>query len=150
MQRTIIAVQNLKWADYDQTKIDMEVNFQELDEGFVPFTAAPTDDFSHTVTLYNNAVNGDYGPIAAYTPPANITGDEAMAMLRAERNQALADTDYIEMPTKWATLTADQQSAWSTYRNALRDLPADYPNASYVYDAQGNGSWSNVTWPTQP
>ena len=150
MIRTVVEVRNVHWADYAQTMIDMEVNFQELDEDFVPFTAIPNDEFTHGVTLYNNAVNGDYGPIAAYTPPANITGDQAMAMLRAERNQKLDETDYIEMPTRWAALSEADQTAWTTYRNALRNLPADYPNPSYVYDAQGNGTWSNVTWPTQP
>jgi len=62
-----------------------------------------------------------------------------------------AETDYIEMPTKWATLSESQQTAWAEYRNALRDLPADYPNAYITYSDDGQTqSWVNVTWPTKP
>ena len=148
--RTINSARNPQWADYDQTMIDLEVDFDELDEVYVPFTAMANDCEPHGVTLWNNAVNGDYGAIAAYTPPADITGDEAMRMLRGERDNLLAQTDWVETPTYWATLTTEKQSEWYTYRNALRNLPATYPNPSWVYDAQGIGSWSGVTWPTKP
>lgn len=148
--RTINSVRNPQWADYAQTMIDMEVDFDELDEVYVPFTATANDPESHGVTLWNNAVNGDYGTISAYTPPADITGDEAMAMLRARRDQLLIETDWVETPSYWATLTAEKQAEWSAYRNALRDLPVTYSNVSWVNDETGAGSWSNVTWPTKP
>ena len=150
MKRTVNSVRNVVWANYENTLVEMEVDFVEMEEEYVPFLANPNDSEPHGVDLYNRAVAGEFGPIGDYTPPANITGDSAMERLRRERTRLLEQTDYIEMPTKWATLTADEQALWATYRNALRDLPADYPNASYVYDAQGNGSWSNVTWPTRP
>lgn len=58
--------------------------------------------------------------------------------LREERNKLLAETDYIEMPTKWATLTTEQQTAWATYRQALRDITETYT------------SLDDVVWPEKP
>lgn len=151
MIRTVNSVRNVKWADYNQTRIDMEVDFDELDEVFVPFTATPDDVEPHGVTLYNNAINGDYGTIGAFEPPSNITGEEAMEYLRHTRTKLLEDTDFIEIPTKWASLTADEQTSWTTYRNALRDLPANYPNAEMQWNADYSIlSWANVTFPTKP
>lgn len=151
--RTINDARNPKWSNKAQTQIDLEVDFDELDEIYVDFTAVQNDSEAHGVTLYNNAVNGDYGTIADYTPPSDQTPEQSMINLRNERNQLLEQTDYIEMPTKWATLSADEQTAWTTYRNALRDLPADYPNALQVWndadDVQAY-EWSNVTFPTKP
>ena len=57
--------------------------------------------------------------------------DRAMAALRQERDQKLAETDW------WAssdlTITDDQR----TYRQALRDVPSQ-------------ADPFNITWPTKP
>lgn len=60
------------------------------------------------------------------------------ALMRQERNRLLANSDWVELPTAIARLTAEQFSAWMTYRQALRDVPAQegFPNT--------------ITWPTQP
>ena len=67
------------------------------------------------------------------------TYNRRMIELRSKRNQKLADTDW------WAssdlTMTADQ----TTYRKALRDLPA---SVSPELDSDGN--LIGVTWPTKP
>lgn len=148
--RTINSARNPKWADYAQTRVDMEVQFVELGDQYVPFAAVADDCEPHGREIFNNALNGDYGVIASYTPPENVTGDAAMIMLRDERNRTLEQTDFVDMPTYWNNLTAEKQTEWSAYRTALRDLPATYPNPSYIYDEQGRGSWANVTWPTKP
>ena len=151
MAITINSVRNPVWADFQQTKINVEVDFDELDEEYVPFTADPNDVEPHGVEIYNKAIAGDYGPIADWVPPQNITGDAAMTVLRRDRNSRLEKTDYIEMPTKWATLTTEKQTEWSTYRNALRDLPANYPNPELHWNADYTGVvWYNVTWPEMP
>lgn len=149
--RTINSVRNPKWANYAQTLIDMEVDFDELDDEFVPFTANLNDSEEYSVELYNNAVNGDYGDIAAFEIPTNITGDEAQDWIRGIRNRLLEETDYIEMPTKWSSLTAEKQAEWTAYRNALRDMPADNLTAELVWnDDYTNMSWNNLTIPTKP
>ena len=58
-----------------------------------------------------------------------------MADLRDQRNQLLAETDW--MGNSDVTMSAD----WKTYRQALRDITKTTP----VDDAL-----SNITWPKKP
>lgn len=149
--RTINDAKNPKWANIQKTEIDLEVDFDELDEVYVPFTASQNDPEAHGVELYNNAVSGMYGEIGDFDPPANVVGEKAMDLLRIDRNAKLSETDYIEMPTKWATLSDEQKASWSEYRNALRDLPANYPNAEKRWNDDYTGTyWHNVEWPIKP
>ena len=67
MAITWTTVTNPRWSDSDQTMIDLDVNFTHLPEENVVFTAMVNDTESHGQTLYNNAINGDYGTIAAYS-----------------------------------------------------------------------------------
>lgn len=149
--RNVNSARNPRWGDYQQTFIDIEVDFDEEDQEYVPFTANPNDVETHGADLYQRAVNGEFGAVGAFVPPANATPEQAMEILRKRRNARLAETDYVEMPTKWATLTTEQQSAWTTYRNALRDLPANSPNVSYTWNSDyTEKTLNNVTWPTKP
>lgn len=150
--RTINSVRNLRWADREHTLLDMEVDFDELDEEYVPFTAVETGDPEpHTAILWANGVAGMYGPIAEWVAPENTVGDIAMERLRRRRNTLLAETDYIEMPTMWARLTVEKQIEWAEYRNALRDLPQNYPNPELRWDLDyTETTWFNVEWPTKP
>jgi len=146
MVGTINNIRNLRWGNYEQTIIDVEVNFDHLQEEYVPFTADPNDIEPHGVEIYNRAIAGEFGVIGDWIPPENVTGDDAMARLRTKRTFLLAETDYIEMPTKWSTLTAEKQTEWSTYRNALRDLPANYPTPELRWnDDYTELAWYNVT-----
>lgn len=58
--------------------------------------------------------------------------------LRQDRNRLLADSDAYVLPDRWAVYTVEQQSAWATYRQALRDLP------------QNTTDPFNSVWPAQP
>tara|TARA_A200000159_G_C7106083_1_gene248683 strand:- start:71 stop:490 length:420 start_codon:yes stop_codon:yes gene_type:complete len=64
MQHTIVEAKNPKWVDSNHNRIDLEVNFAELEEDFLFFTASPDDVCEHSRTLYNKAVAGDYGQVA--------------------------------------------------------------------------------------
>lgn len=57
---------------------------------------------------------------------------EQLEYLRAERNRLLAETDYLALAD--ATLTDEMR----TYRQALRDLPAN------------TADLANPVWPTKP
>lgn len=59
--------------------------------------------------------------------------------LRETRNAALTVSDWTQIPD--APLTTEQKAAWSTYRQALRDVPANNTNITDL---------SQVTWPTEP
>ena len=58
--------------------------------------------------------------------------------LREKRNDLLKDSDIMVTPDRWAAMTPAKQAAWTKYRTALRDLPA---NTSDVED---------IVWPTEP
>ena len=149
--RTVNSAHSPKWSNYEQTQIDLMVDFDELDEVFVPFTASANDKEPHGPYLYERAVAGDFGEIEPFRKPDPFTGSDAQAILRRERTTLLEETDYIEMPTKWATLSESEQSAWAEYRNALRDMPANNPNAEMHWQDNGEETyWVNVTWPIKP
>ena len=58
-----------------------------------------------------------------------------MANLRDQRNQLLAETDW--MGNSDVTMSAD----WKTYRQALRDITKTTP---------ADAALSNITWPKKP
>ena len=64
-----------------------------------------------------------------------------MKLLREERDRLLALTDWR------ASSDLTLSTAWKTYRQSLRDLPA---TASPKLDANGNLDMSSVTFPTEP
>ena len=76
------AVTNLSYANRSGTVISCTVNFKTLGE--VPFAASQNDTEAHGVEIYTRAVNGDFGPIAAYTAPTRTT-EELLATLANKR-----------------------------------------------------------------
>ena len=66
---------------------------------------------------------------------------EPMRLLRVERDARIAKTDWR------ASSDLTLASAWSTYRQALRDLPA---SASPTLDSNYELDLTSVTWPTEP
>ena len=64
MHFTITEARNPQWVDSDHNKIDLEVNFSELEEEWLPYTASPDDVCEHSRTLYSKAVAGDYGEVS--------------------------------------------------------------------------------------
>ena len=61
-----------------------------------------------------------------------VAAEQALASLRRRRNQLLAETDYLALAD--STLTDEMR----TYRQALRDLPANTVDPA------------NPVWPTKP
>ena len=72
---------------------------------------------------------------------AELDSAEAMKLLRVERDRRIALTDW----RAGSDLTL--ASAWSTYRQALRDLPA---SASPKLNSEYELDLTSVTWPTEP
>ena len=70
-----------------------------------------------------------------------LTNAEPMRLLRVERDAKLAACDWR------ARSDLTLSTAWKTYRQSLRDLPA---SASPKLDANGNLDMSSVTFPTEP
>ena len=66
---------------------------------------------------------------------ANAAPARALATLREKRNRLLAETDFYALSD--VTMSSDM----TTYRQALRDLPAGKDTVDKV---------NNATWPTKP
>ncbi len=70
-----------------------------------------------------------------------LNNAEPMRLLRVERDRLLSLCDWR------ASSDLTLSTAWKTYRQSLRDLPA---SASPKLDADGNLDMSSVTFPTEP
>lgn len=71
---------------------------------------------------------------------SNPTNDQiAMQFVRNLRNNLIRDTDWM------SGTDVNMTDEWKTYRQALRDLPA---NSTPSLDE--NGNLEGVTWPTKP
>ena len=68
---------------------------------------------------------------------------QALVFLRALRDAKLAVCDW----TQARDVTLSNDDAWKTYRQALRDLPA---NSSPKLNADGHLDLSSFTFPTEP
>ena len=70
-----------------------------------------------------------------------LTNAEPMRLLRVERDRLLTACDWR------ASSDLTLSTAWKTYRQSLRDLPA---SANPKLDSDGNLDMSSVTFPTEP
>lgn len=66
------------------------------------------------------------------------TSEELAEEARLQRDLLLVDSDKNVLPDRWASMSSEQQTAWSQYRQALRDLPNQ------------NNFPLEINWPTKP
>ena len=108
MHFTITAARNPQWVDSDHNRIDLEVNFEEIEEEWLSYTAAPDDVCEHSSTLYNKAVAGDYGQVSdeytmteddLWTPvieTETVVSKEALVQILLEKG-VITDEDVDEI-----------------------------------------------------
>lgn len=72
-----------------------------------------------------------------FVEPTPDSEAEAKQM-RAMRDSKLSASDIAVLPDRWAAMTSEQQAAWATYRQALRDIPTQ---AGFPWD---------IAWPEKP
>ena len=77
------------------------------------------------------------------TKVAELDAAEPMRLLREERFRLLSECDW----TQGADVPNSIKTAWQTYRQALRDLPA---SASPSLDSNYDLDLTSVTWPSKP
>jgi hypothetical protein len=65
--------------------------------------------------------------------------NQVLKSIRATRRNKLAESDWTQFAD--SPLTDKKKAEWATYRQALRDLPQEYPNAI---------SNDDIIWPTKP
>lgn len=152
-ERTINSARNPKWANYRKSSIDLEVDFNELTEEFVHFNAHPNDIVSWGPELYNRAVAGEFGEIAEWEIPADITGEDAINAIRNMRDRRLeSEVDpIVTNPLRWGSMTEAKQQEWSDYRQALLDLPVTQASAYMTFNTETESmDWVNLTMPVKP
>jgi hypothetical protein len=111
-------VRNAQWANEAHTAIDCEVNFEDIADEFVPFTAVPEGDYPYTHAIFAECVEGKWGVVSEFVPPppappvvpesitrrqcalqllamGMITGPEAVAMTRDGTPPAMVQA-YID------------------------------------------------------
>ena len=80
--------------------------------------------------------------LEAYLAAKAVTDAEALqqhaAQMRDQRDGLLLKCDWVELPSAAARESAESLAAWATYRQALRDIPA-----------QSGFPWT-ITWPDAP
>lgn len=80
---------NPQWINAEHTGINCEVDFDDLREELVPFTAVASGDYEHSHQIFAECVAGKYGeiaeyvapPVVEYTPPPAPTKEQLMAKL---------------------------------------------------------------------
>jgi hypothetical protein len=117
------------WANAEHTLIDCEINHSTY--GWIPFTASPDDVEAHGREVFATLSKGE---VAEYVPPPPPTTEELAAAARAERNALLAATDW----TQAADVPQATKDKWASYRQALRDVPAQ------------SGFPASIVWPAKP
>jgi len=118
----------------DNSLIDLEINHDV--HGWIPYTLLRVDETSEfdTETLWDEVVAGS---VTAYAAPSDSV---LYAELRSTRDTLLADSDWTQVGdlVSSGAMTADKLAEWKTYRQSLRDLPANTSDPS------------SITWPTKP
>ena len=151
--RTINSARNPEWANFQKTSINLEVDFDELDEEFVFFNAHPDDIVSWGPELYNRAISGEFGPIADWPIPEDVVGDEAMQKLRDMRDATLTfEVDpVVSNILRWQSLSPEKQQEWADFRQALLDLPQNSEGVYFTFDASADKyNIINATIPAKP
>ena len=115
---------------YLRTHIPMDVAINSLKPNctFTVMQEAGKDEVLIWKDEINTAPTAD--EIAA--EQARLLALEPMRCLREDRNELLAETDWM------ANSDVTMSDEWKAYRQALRDLPANTKDPS------------NPTWPTKP
>ena len=102
----------------------IEFILRKEDGAWIPFDPDNSDYQEYLEWAKTNTAD------AADTP----TLDQQWAIVRADRDQRLADTDWTQTPD----VPQETIWKWKTYRQDLRDIP------------QKQTDPNNITWPTKP
>lgn len=87
--------------------------------GWIPYTASPNDTESHGLLIYQAALNGAYGEVAACVK----SEAEYISDVLNERGMRVAEIDKTTTnPILWNALTQEEQQAFADKRAALMDI----------------------------
>lgn len=130
----VTSVRNPRWVNEEQTAINVLARFSHLGDQEVPFTATDCDCEEHGRCIFEDLINGKYGPIADYVPPPPLTDEQITSIVLEERDRKLRESDWTQL----GDVPEATKLLWQPYRQALRDITAQ------------EGFPRNVVWPTPP
>ena len=112
--------------------------FESVPSGWVEFV--PTTDTVDLITqtvaqTYNAELNQVIETVVDLANPTDLILDS----VRVTRDKLLAESDWTHMPD--VVFNAGIKAAWASYRQALRNVPANN---------SGVTSMDNVVWPSPP
>ena len=125
-----------------------EVTFYDTSTGAITRLAALNDDMVNVNCITGESwIEGYYDPASQKIENGEVVSisddiinqretEGALANLRQTRGLLLLETDWTQSPD--SPLTDAKKTEWATYRQALRDLPANTTDPR------------NPTWPTKP
>ncbi len=130
----------MSWIIYSST----EVIRKAITDEFSVSVAAEVDGYQYIADTFPDytvddleVVNGVIQVKATWEADrAAVLLQDQKDFLRSERNELLKLSDWTQVPDSPLDSTKKQQ--WATYRQALRDLPANTTDPA------------NPTWPTKP
>jgi len=134
-----------KYAIVESNKVTNIVEWDGDTETWTPPTGSTMVAIG--VTDYGVDIGQDYDGTKIVVPPEPDlrTVSESYTQLRIKRNQKLSASDWTQYPD--SPLDSAKKAEWTTYRQALRDLPANVTDDN-VKDIAFTASHSS--WPTKP
>ena len=101
-----------------------------------PVTTTHPNDKVENVTPYKDGDKWYTQKVTAYVAPSNspVTTEQKWELVRFQRFEKLRMCDYVALEDSQVS----NKDAWKTYRQALRDVPAN------------NADPDNISWPTEP
>jgi hypothetical protein len=138
-------VKNPIWANAEHTVINCEVDFDDLKEEFVPFSADLKDSYAHTKQIFNECVEGKWGSIAEFVPPPPYVPT-------AEDNKTIAVNLLTQ--TDWATIAdvanpnisnpyLTNQQEFYDFRNIVRAIAINPVAGNLTWPQTPVATWSN-------
>ena len=131
---SLVATTIVGYADTSKNPTCAEMGFTE--HHFVAIGATYRGEFANIKNWCLVRPEWKYTDAGGFFDPVDYT--EAWTKgLRETRNIKLAESDWTQSATD-STLSSDKKTEWATYRQALRDLPANTTDIA------------NPPWPTKP
>lgn len=128
----------MAWIIYSDTKVIRKTSSDEFSVSIAAgenyYVADTFPDYSKDELEIVNGVIQVKSTVQA--DRAAAANDHHLAALRGQRSRLLASSDWTQSPD--SPLTDAKKTEWATYRQALRDLPANTTDPS------------NPTWPSKP
>jgi hypothetical protein len=140
-------VKNPQWVNAEHTLINCDVDFDDLNEQYVPFTANPSDTSNpSSKQIFDECAAGIWGDVAEYIPPppyvptADDNKQTAIALLQQTDWTSVADVGNPEMSNPYLA----NQTEFISYRNAVRQYAINPVEGNIDWPAMPQEDWQTV------